>query len=157
LTLQHGMAWSYQQMLFWNTDWNEILKQDVYRTKISFNIITTSMLRSLDCPVPFRFSNKNFVFVCLLTRVCYLSYSSHSLSFDYPNILRGVKIIKLLIIQPTGSSLLSTLILISTVLWNTILIHSQYNGISPVLQSFYYKTEIWLQLVTSKANDTTDE
>jgi hypothetical protein len=33
LTLQHGMAWYYQQILFWNTDWNEILKEDVDRTK----------------------------------------------------------------------------------------------------------------------------
>jgi len=64
---------------------------------------------------------------------------------------------KLLIKQPTGSSLLGTLILISTVLSNTNLLHSQHNGIPPVLQSFYYKTEIWLQLATLKTNDTTDE
>jgi hypothetical protein len=133
------------------------LKQDVDRTKINFNIITPSMPRSLDWPVPFRFSNKNFVFVCVLTHVCYMSCSYHSLSFDYPNILRGVQIIKLLIIEPTGSSLLSTLIVISTVLSNANLIHSQHNGIPPVLQSFYYKTEIWLQLATLKTNDTTDE
>lgn len=142
------MAWSYQQILFWNTEWNEILKHDVDRTEINFNIITPSMPKSLDWSVPFRFSNKNFVFVCLLTHVCYIPCSSHSLSFDYPNILRGVQIIKLLIIQPTGSSLLGTLILISTVLSNTSLLHSEHNGIPPVLQSFYYKTEIWLQLAT---------
>jgi len=115
------------------------------------------MPRSLDWSVPFRFFNRNFVFVCLLTHVCYMSCSSHSLSFDYPNILRGVQIIKLLIIQPTGSSLLGTPILISTVFSNTNLIHSQHKGIPPVLQSSYYKTEIWLQLATLKTNDTTDE
>jgi len=143
--------------LLWNTDWNEILKQDVDRTKISFNIITPCMPRSLDWPVPSRLSNKNFVFVCLLTHVCYMSCSSHSLSFDYPNILRGVQIIKLLVIQPTGSSLLGTLIPISAMLSNTNLLQSQPNGIPLALQSFYYKTEIWVQLATSKTNDTTDE
>jgi len=115
------------------------------------------MPKSLEWPVPFTFSNKNFVFVCLLTHVCYMSCSPHSLSFDYPNILRGVQVMKLLIIQSTGSSLLSTLILISTALSNTNLIHSQHNDIPLVLQSCYYKTEIWLQLATLKTNDTNDE
>lgn len=133
------------------------MKQDVDRTKINFNIITPSMPRSSDWLVPLRYSYKKFVFVCLLTHVYYMSCSSHSLSFDYPNILRGVQITELLIVQPTGSSLLSTLILISTMLSNTNLIHSQHNGIPPVLQSFYYKTEIWLQLATLKMSNTTDE
>ena len=81
------------------------------------------MPMSLQWPIPFRFSNKNFVFVCLLTHVCYISYSSHSISFVYPNILREMQITELLIISPIGSSLLGTLTLVSTVFANTSLIH----------------------------------
>jgi hypothetical protein len=64
--------------------------------------------------------------------MCATRLAHPTLSFDYPNILRGVQTIKLPIIQPTGSSLLGTIILISTVLSNTNLIHSQHNGIHPV-------------------------
>jgi hypothetical protein len=112
------------------------LEARCWQEKINFNIITPSMPRSLEWPVPFSFSNKNFVFVCLLTHVCYMSCSSHSLSFDYPNILRGIQIIKLLIVQPTGGTLLGTLILVSTVFSNNNLIHWQLNGILLLYKAF---------------------
>jgi hypothetical protein len=135
-----------------------------YFLKIYFNIIFPSTFRSPKLPLPFRFSDQNYVSIPHLSHACFMLRPSHIPWFDHPsNMWRSVQAwsssICSVLQPPATSSVWSPNILLSTLFSNTLDLRSFFNVTDQVSHPFRswssgLRVEMWVKMEATWHSET---
>jgi hypothetical protein len=127
-----------------------------YIHKTHFNITLPSISNSLECSLPFGFSDQDLVCISHLSHRCYMPYPSHIPWLDHLNNIRwSVHFLKLLIMQPSSASCLIGIVynflltVILLVIWS---VTAEWNASWPPLFNYGCASVVSVQKALSSAN-----